>query len=107
MFFTAEYAPPCASFLTLFTNFCNEANKDPNHKQIEVVVINCDRNEADYKKHIAKMPVSWYNVPYEATKVIEQLEDICQAATIPRVAILKPSASLTEPFFKDIKAMVY
>lgn len=53
------------------------------------------------------MPLTWYNVPYEATKVIEQIEDICQAATIPRVSILKPSASLTEPFFKDIKGMVY
>ena len=37
----------------------------------DIVVVNCDRNEADFKTHIAKMPQAWYNVPFEATKVME------------------------------------
>ena len=106
LLFTAEYAPPCATFLTQFTAFVNEANKDPAHKRFDIVVVNCDRNESDFKTHIAKMPLAWYNVPFEATKVMEQLEDIACAASIPKVTILKPSASLSEPFLKDIKASI-
>jgi len=52
------------------------------------------------------MPLSWYNVPFECTKTMEQLEDLAQASTIPRVAILKPSASLSEPLLKDIKPII-
>ena len=48
LLFTAEYAPPCAPFLTAFTAFSNEANKDPARRRFEVVVVNCDRNEEDY-----------------------------------------------------------
>ena len=106
LLFTAEYAPPCAAFLQAFTAFSHEANKDPARRRFEVVVVNCDRSEEEYKKHIAKMPQSWYNVPFEATKVMEQIEDLAHASTIPRVAILKPSASLSEPVLKDIKPII-
>jgi hypothetical protein len=55
---------------------------------------------------MAKMPLSWYNVPFESTKAMEQLEDIAQASSIPRVAILKPSKSLTEPLMRDVKPII-
>jgi hypothetical protein len=37
---------------------------------------------------------------------MEQLEDIAKASTIPRVAIMKPSATLSEPLLKDIKPII-
>ena len=106
MYFTADYAPPCAAFLQAFTAFCNEANKDPLKKKFEVVVVNCDQTEESYKSALAKMHPSWYNVPFESTKVMEQLEDIAKASVIPRVSIMKPSATLNEPLLKDIKPII-
>ena len=105
VFFTADYAPPCATFLASFIAFCNEANKDPTKKRFEVVVVNCDRTEAEYRTHIAKMPLSWFNVPFEATKTMEKLEDIAHASTIPRVAILSRLRP-EEPLLADIKPIV-
>ena len=52
------------------------------------------------------MPMAWYNVPFESTNAMEQLEDIAHASSIPRVAILKPSATLSEPLMKDIKPII-
>jgi hypothetical protein len=66
LFFTANYAPPCVSFQQTFATFCNEANKDPNKRKFEVVVVNCDASEETYKLALSKMPTAWYNVPYEA-----------------------------------------
>lgn len=105
LLFTAEYAPPCAPFLASFTAFTNEANKDPTKKKFDVVVVNCDRTEEEYRTNIAKMPANWYCVPYEAIKVIEKLEDIAQASTIPRVSILSRLRP-EEPLLKDIKPII-
>ena len=105
LFFTADYAPPCTPFLASFTAFCNEANKDPSKKKFDVVVVNCDRTEAEYKTNIMKMPASWYCVPFEATSVMEKLEDLAKASTIPRVSIISKQR-LEEPVLKDIKPIV-
>jgi len=104
--FTAEFAPPCVSFLQTFTAFCNEANKDPAKKKFEVLVVNCDRTEEEYKTHIQKMHPAWYNIPFEATKVMERIEDVAKASTIPRVCVIKPSATLEEPILSDIKPII-
>lgn len=103
LYFTADYAPPCTPFLASFASFCAEANKDK--KKFEVVVVNCDRTEAEYKNNIAKMHPNWYCVPFEATKVMERLEDIAKASTIPRVAIIS-RLRLEEPVLADIKPIV-
>ena len=103
LLFTADYAPPCAQSQEAFQSFIDEANKDASNKKFEIVVVNCDRTEDEFKANIAKMPSSWFVVPFEATKAVEQLEDLAEAATIPRVTILKPAQSLAEPAIKDIK----
>ena len=83
-----------------------EANKDPSTPKFQVLVVNCDRAEEQYKEHIAKMDPSWFAVPYEAQNVTEKLEDMAQAANIPRVAILNPSKSTDECEINDIKSII-
>ena len=45
---------------------------------------------------MAKMDPNWFAVPFECQSVSERMEDVAEAANIPRVAILNPSASLDE-----------
>ena len=52
------------------------------------------------------MDPSWFAVPYEAQNVTEKLEDMAQAANIPRVAILNPSKSTDECEINDIKSII-
>ena len=83
-----------------------EANKDPSTPKFQVLVVNCDRAEEQYKEHLAKMDSSWFAVPYEAQAISEKLEDMAQAANIPRVAILNPSQSTEECQIADIKSII-
>jgi hypothetical protein len=70
------------------------------------VVVNCDRSEHEYRAHIARMHPQWLNVPFTATKTMEHLEDVAHAATIPKVSVFKPTASLEVPVLKDIKPII-
>ena len=56
-----------------------------------MLVVNCDRSEDIFKEHIQKMDPEWYAVPFESQSTAEKLEDLAQAANIPRVAIMNPS----------------
>ena len=53
-----------------------------------------------------KMKDEWFAVPFENVKVSEKLEDLAQAANIPRVAILNPSKSCDEAMIKDCKGSI-
>ena len=83
-----------------------EANKDASTPKFNVLVVNCDQAEAQYKKHMAAMEEEWYSVPYERQDVAERLEAMAQAQNIPRVAILNPMKSLEECELKDIKSII-
>ena len=83
-----------------------EANKDPATPKFQVLVVNCDRAEAQFKEHLAKMDPTWFAVPYESQGGAEKLEDMAQAANIPRVAILNPSQSTEECQLLDIKSII-
>ena len=52
------------------------------------------------------MKDEWFAVPFENVKVSEKLEDLAQAANIPRVAILNPSKSCDEAMIKDCKGSI-
>ena len=87
-------------------DFVKEANKDASTPKFQVLVVNCDRAEEQYKQHLAKMDPNWFAVPFEQQEVAEKLEDLVQAENIPRVAILNPSQSLDEPSIRDIKSII-
>ena len=55
---------------------------------------------------MAKLKDDWFAVPYENTHVVEKLEDMAQAANIPRLAIFNPSKSIDEAQIKDCKASI-
>ena len=71
-----------------------------------MLVVNCDRAEAQFKQHIAKLNPNWLAVPFENQNVAERLEDIAQAENIPRVAIFNPLRSMDECQLKDIKSII-
>ena len=52
------------------------------------------------------MKDDWHAVPFENVKVAEKLEDLAQAANIPRVAILNPQKSCDEACIKDCKGSI-
>ena len=52
------------------------------------------------------MDPMWFAVPFETQSVSERLEDLAQAANIPRVAILNPSQSIEECQIQDIKSII-
>ena len=55
---------------------------------------------------MAKMDPNWFAVPFECQSVAERMEDMAEAANIPRVAILNPSQSLDECQIKDVKSII-
>ena len=63
--FTAEYGPPCLNFLQPFQDFIAEANKDAANPKFQVLVVNCDKSEEQYKEHLGKLKDDWYAVPFE------------------------------------------
>eukprot|EP00349_Pseudokeronopsis_sp_Brazil_P001546 CAMPEP_0202963786 /NCGR_PEP_ID=MMETSP1396-20130829/7803_1 /ASSEMBLY_ACC=CAM_ASM_000872 /TAXON_ID= /ORGANISM="Pseudokeronopsis sp., Strain Brazil" /LENGTH=162 /DNA_ID=CAMNT_0049685293 /DNA_START=12 /DNA_END=500 /DNA_ORIENTATION=+ len=91
LFFSANYCPPCKKVLQPFHNFYQEFNKDS--LQFQMILVNCDRSEKDFREHLAEMP--WIlAVPQEHSKVMEKLEDMAQAETIPRLAIINIQKSI-------------
>ena len=73
VFFSANYCPPCKKVMEPLKNFYKEFNKDS--LQLQIVLVNCDKKEKDYKEHLAEMP--WIlAVPFDHTEVINRLEDM-------------------------------
>ena len=52
------------------------------------------------------MDPEWYAVPFELQGTAERLEDLAQAANIPRVAVMNPSQSIDECRIQDCKSII-
>ena len=55
---------------------------------------------------MATLKDDWYAVPYENESVSAKLEDIAQAANLPRLAIWNPSKTCEEAQIKDCKSII-
>ena len=55
---------------------------------------------------MAQMKEEWFAVPFENETVAAKLEDIAQAANLPRLAIFNPTKSCEEAQIKDCKSIV-
>ena len=71
-----------------------------------MLVVNCDRLEDQYKEHMDALKDDWLAVPFENEAVSAKLEDIVQAANIPRVAIFNTAKSCDEAAIKDCKSII-
>jgi nucleoredoxin len=60
IYFSAHWCPPCRNFTPKLIKFYNEVNKT--EKQLEVIFISRDKNEAEFKNYFADMP--WLAVDY-------------------------------------------
>jgi thiol-disulfide isomerase/thioredoxin len=71
--FTAEYCPPCQQFTPVFESFIEQMNKESNRMQ--VVVVNCDKNKAEFDEHLSKMSPKYLVVPFDNEDAAIRLED--------------------------------
>ena len=67
LFFSAGWCYPCNDFMQVLKDFYSEVNIDS--KQIEIVFVSSDNDEASFKESYAKMP--WLTFPYSSAKHAE------------------------------------
>lgn len=72
---------------------------------MQIIMVNCDKREKEFKEHLAEMP--WLlAVPFENTEIINKLEDMAEAETIPRLSIINLQKSASEVAIKDAKRFI-
>ena len=85
LFFSAQYCPPCLKMMDIVKDFYQEYNKSK--KELEIVLVGCDKNEKEYINHVKSMPWLW-SIPFDDQETIARLEDIAQAETIPKLSLI-------------------
>ena len=73
---------------------------------MQVVCVNCDKREKEFKEHLAELPKEFLSVPFASEQAMAKLEDIGEAETIPRLSIIHVTKSLKEAALKDAKMIV-
>ena len=54
---------------------------------MQVVVVNCDKRREEYEEHMKKQSAKFLSVPFENSEAANKLEDMAEAANIPRASI--------------------
>ena len=74
--------------------------------KFELVCINCDKRELEYKEHLSEL--SWcYTMPYDtADETLAKLEERANAATIPKISIFSVAKGFEKPTVFDIKGAI-
>ena len=54
---------------------------------MQVVVVNCDKRRDEYDDQVKKLSQKYLTVPFDASEVTNKLEDMAEAANIPRASI--------------------
>ena len=65
LLFSANWCPPCKTFLKILKDFYNECNIGK--KKFEVLYIPTDPSEEDFRDHYAHMP--WLALPYKDPRI--------------------------------------
>ena len=68
-----------------FQEFVDLVNKDT--QRMQVVVVNCDKRREEYDEHLKKLSGKFLTVPFENVEIAAKLEDMAEAANIPRASI--------------------
>ena len=99
LFFSAGWCPPCEQFLQVLKDFYNEVNID--QKNIEVIYIQSDKTEQNFKEQYTKMP--WLTFPY-SSPYHENLRKKFDIIGIPMVLVMEAETGflITKKGRKDI-----
>eukprot|EP00438_Fugacium_kawagutii_P014419 Skav236074 [mRNA] locus=scaffold2211:222601:223026:- [translate_table: standard] len=88
VYFSAHWCPPCRGFTPILAKAYNEyAEKD-----IEVVFVSSDRDQAGFDEYYGEMP--WASVPYSDRKKKEELAEKFGVKGIPMLVVLKPDGTV-------------
>ena len=104
VFFTAEYCPPCKAVEQPFKDFVDAFNKDS--QRLQVVVVNCDKRREEYDDHAKRLSDKYLLVPFENSEAQCRLEDLAEAANIPRVSMFVTRKGFGEFAVKDVKKSI-
>lgn len=82
LYFSAHWCPPCRQF----TPYLAELYEDQDNKETEVVFISSDQDAHSFSEYFGSMP--WAAVPFEASKIRQQLSSKYGISGIPSLIIL-------------------
>ncbi len=87
IYFGAHWAPPCRKFngdLKAWYDFAN-AGCEANKKNVEVIFVSLDGNEAAFNRHFALMP--WLALPYEDEARVAALKIRYDIKALPTLVV--------------------
>ena len=101
--YSADYCPPCQKLQEPLKAFCTEYMKDG---KSELVLINCDPREQEYKQHLKTM--EWcHALPYNIEEeMLMKLEDASNASAIPKLTVFNIQRGFEKPVCEDIKGPI-
>lgn len=88
-YFSAHWCPPCRNFTPVLAEWYLEQNQSG--KNIEVVFVTCDRDDASFKSYFSSMP--WVALPFGDSRSQTFKSDMgCQG--IPYLVVYKRDGTL-------------
>ena len=84
--------------------FYNEFAKEG---AFQMVLVNCDKREKEYKEHLESIGDWLHAVPYDASdELIANLEETCNATLLPKISVFSISKGFDKPVVPDIKHII-
>ena len=71
-----------------------------------MVVVNCDKRREEYDDHAKRLSDKYLLVPFENSEAQCRLEDLAEAANIPRVSMFVTRKGFGEFAVKDVKKSI-
>lgn len=83
LLFSADWCPPCQTFLQILKDFYSDVNID--EKQCEILYVSLDKTEEEFKSHYTQMP--WLSLHF-ADPLIKVLSSKYKVVGIPVFVIV-------------------
>ena len=91
LYFSAHWCPPCRAFTPKLINFYEVANK--NQKQIEIIFVTSDKNEAEFNEYFGTMP--WLSITFQ-DESIKNLKEAFEVRGIPTFLVFNNEGKLID-----------
>lgn len=96
LLFTANWCPPCRTFLTVLSDFYLSVNSPK--KRLEIIHITSDKDEAGFNEHFEQAP--WVCIPYSDQR-IDALKHKFKIAGVPVLLVLNKDGTLANGIAKS------